>query len=83
MSRARKAMHIFTDSKVALRKAVTRKSSRLSPWELIAGANSDQTQKELIAKLVCASNGQKEIDGHTKGQMNRDDRNHDIPEPER
>jgi hypothetical protein len=31
MSRARKAMHLFTDSKVALREAVTRKSARLSP----------------------------------------------------
>jgi hypothetical protein len=33
MSRARKAMHLFTDSKVALREAVTRKSTRLSPWD--------------------------------------------------
>jgi len=31
MSRARKAMHLLTDSKVALREAVTRKSARLSP----------------------------------------------------
>src|SRR5206468_657385 len=83
MSRARKAMHLFTDSKIALREAVTRKSARLSPWELTAGGSADHTQKELIAKLVCASNGQKKIDGHIKGQMNRDDRNHDIPEPER
>jgi ATP-dependent exoDNAse (exonuclease V) alpha subunit len=29
MSRARKSMHLFTDSKVALREAVTRKSTRL------------------------------------------------------
>jgi hypothetical protein len=28
-------MHLFTDSKVALREAVTRPSSRLSPLELI------------------------------------------------
>lgn len=34
MSRARTAMHVYTDSKVALREAVTRKSARLSPWEL-------------------------------------------------
>jgi hypothetical protein len=35
MSRAREAMHLCTDSKVALREAVTRPSSRLSPLELI------------------------------------------------
>ena len=35
MSRARESMHLFTDSKVALKEAVTRPSSRLSPLELI------------------------------------------------
>jgi hypothetical protein len=35
MSRAREAMYLFTDSKAALREAVTRPSSRLSPLELI------------------------------------------------
>ena len=35
MSRAREVMHLFTDSKVALREAVTRPSSRLSPVEMI------------------------------------------------
>lgn len=35
MSRAREAMHLFTDSKVALREAVARPSSRLSPLELM------------------------------------------------
>jgi hypothetical protein len=34
MSRAKWAMHVFTDSKVALRDAVTRPSKRLSSWEL-------------------------------------------------
>jgi hypothetical protein len=34
MYRARWAMHVFTDSKVALRDAVTRPSKRLSSWEL-------------------------------------------------
>jgi ATP-dependent exoDNAse (exonuclease V) alpha subunit len=37
MSRARAAMHLFTDSKVALREAVCRPSERLSPWELLEG----------------------------------------------
>jgi hypothetical protein len=55
MSRARKAMHLFTDSKVALREAVARKSARLSAWELIAGGKGDHTQKELIAKLAKAN----------------------------
>jgi conjugative relaxase-like TrwC/TraI family protein len=49
-SRARKAMHLFTDSKVALREAVARKSVRLSPWELIAGGKGDRTQNEMRAK---------------------------------
>jgi len=34
--RVGEAMHLFTDSKIALREAVTRPSSRLSPLELIA-----------------------------------------------
>jgi transcriptional regulator with XRE-family HTH domain len=34
MSRARWAMHVFTDSKVALRDAIARSSKRLSSWEL-------------------------------------------------
>jgi hypothetical protein len=83
MSRAGKAMHLFTDSKAALREAVTRKSARLSLLELIAGGNGDHTDKELFAKLVRASNGQKKINGHSIGQIKRDDRGHEIPEPER
>jgi hypothetical protein len=35
MSRAREAMHLFTDSKAALREAVARPSRRLSALELI------------------------------------------------
>jgi hypothetical protein len=35
MSRAREAMHLFTDSKAALREAVTKPRSRRSPLELI------------------------------------------------
>jgi hypothetical protein len=38
MSRARQTMHLFTDSKAALREAVTRPSGRLSPFELMANA---------------------------------------------
>jgi ATP-dependent exoDNAse (exonuclease V) alpha subunit len=83
MSRARKAMHLFTDSKVALREAVTRKSARLSPWELIAGGNGDHMQKELIAKLVRASNDRKKVRGHKKAPMDKEERGREFPEPER
>ena len=83
MSRARKAMHLFTDSKVALREAVTRKSARLSPWELIAGGNGDHTQKELMAKLMRARNGYEKINAHTEGPTKEEDRCREIPEPER
>jgi hypothetical protein len=45
MSRARETMHLFTDSKAALKEAVTRSSSRLSPLELILSpANADWMQ---------------------------------------
>jgi hypothetical protein len=42
-SRARWVMHVFTDSKVALRDAVTRPSKRLSCWELLNLAEKDRT----------------------------------------
>ena len=37
MSRARHAMHLYTDSKAALKEAVMRPSERLSPFELLEG----------------------------------------------
>ena len=46
MSRARWAMHVFTDSKVALRDAVTRPSKRLSFSELVR-----DTEKERVLRL--------------------------------
>jgi hypothetical protein len=45
MSRARWAMHVFTDSKVALRDAVARSSKRLSSWELFDLAEQNRTLK--------------------------------------
>jgi ATP-dependent exoDNAse (exonuclease V) alpha subunit len=48
MSRAREAMHLFTDSKAALREAVARPSSRLSPSELM-------TDQVAIDRLKSAS----------------------------
>jgi conjugative relaxase-like TrwC/TraI family protein len=45
MSRARWAMHVFTDSKVALRDAVTRSSKRLSSWEVVNATEKDRALK--------------------------------------
>jgi conjugative relaxase-like TrwC/TraI family protein len=43
LSRARLEMHLFTDSKVALREAVCRPSERLSPYEMFL--NSEQRHR--------------------------------------
>jgi hypothetical protein len=43
MSLARWAMHVFTNSNVALRDAVTRPIKRLSSWELLNLAGKDRT----------------------------------------
>jgi len=62
MSRARWAMHVFTDSKVALRDAVTRPSKRLSSWELLDLAEQDRTLKaELARQRAKAEKQQQEI----------------------
>jgi hypothetical protein len=50
MSRARRAMDVFTDSKVALRDAVTRPSKRLSSWELLDLARQNRTLKTELAR---------------------------------
>jgi hypothetical protein len=83
MSRARKAMHVFTDSKVALREAVMRKSARLSPWELIPDGNADHMQKELITKLVGVNTRHNKVNGYTKAARRKEDRGGEIPDPER
>jgi hypothetical protein len=62
MSRARWAMHVFTDSKVALRDAVTRPSKRLSSWELLDLAEQGRTLKaELARQQAKAQKQQQEI----------------------
>ena len=43
-------MHVFTDSKVALRDAVTRPSKRLSSWELLDLAKQNRTLKPEPAR---------------------------------
>ena len=50
MSRARLAMHVFTDSKVALRDAVTKPSKRFSAWELLDLAKQNRTLKAELAR---------------------------------
>jgi ATP-dependent exoDNAse (exonuclease V) alpha subunit len=61
MSRARWAMHLFTDSKVALRDALTRPSKRLSSWELLDGAERDRALRaELNRQRSKAQEEQKE-----------------------
>jgi hypothetical protein len=49
-------MHVFTDSKVALRDAVTRQSKRLSSWELLKPGRERQSIKGRIG----IDSGQKE-----------------------
>ena len=62
MSRAKWAMQVFTDSKVALRDAVTRPSKRLSSWELLNMAEKDRTLKaELARQRTKAQKQQQEI----------------------
>ena len=63
MSRAREAMHLFTDSKVALREAVTRPSSRLSPLELIGG--------EAAETIACMQSASRCLRGLSKGPPRR------------
>jgi hypothetical protein len=43
-------MHVFTDSKVALRDAVTRPSKRLSSWELLDLSKQNRTLKAELAR---------------------------------
>ena len=43
-------MHVFTDSKVALRDAVTRPSKRFSSWELLDLAEQNRTLKAELAR---------------------------------
>ena len=54
-------MHVFTDSKVALRDAVTRPSKRLSSWELLNLAEKDRALKaELDRQRAKAQKEQQE-----------------------
>ena len=55
-------MHVFTDSKVALRDAVTRPSKRLSSWELLNLAEKDKAlQAELDRQRAKPKKQQQEV----------------------
>jgi hypothetical protein len=61
MSRARWAMHVFTNNKVALREAITRPSKRLSSWELLNLAEKDRAlRSELDRQRAKEQTGQQE-----------------------
>ena len=63
MSRARESMHLFTDSKVALREAVTRHGNRLSPLKLV--------NSEDIGLLQSGSRYLRSLnEGQTRRQIN-------------
>jgi hypothetical protein len=51
MSRARRAMHLFTDSKVALKEAVTRPSERLSPYEVSSKNGNGGDWRDVVAAM--------------------------------
>ena len=54
-------MHLFTDSKVALREAVTRPSKRVSSWELLNLSEKDRALKaELDRQRAKEQAGQQE-----------------------
>ena len=61
MSRARHAMHLYTDSKVALKEAVMRPSERLSPLELLEGIKSERSP---VAEIQYARSGAKSNPPH-------------------
>jgi hypothetical protein len=44
-------MHLFTDSKAALKEAVTRPSERLSPYEVISRNNNGPGWRDVVAAI--------------------------------
>jgi len=55
-------MRVFTDSKLALRDAVTRPSKRLSSWELLNLAEKDKAlQAELDRQRAKSKKQQQEV----------------------
>ena len=52
MSRARASMHLFTDSKAALKEAVMRPSERLSPYEFISKSGNGRDLVAFVTRSV-------------------------------
>ena len=51
MSRARASMHLFTDSKVALKEAVMRPSERFLPYEVISKNDNERDWRDVAAAI--------------------------------
>src|SRR5262245_42984568 len=84
MSRARHAMHLYTDSKVALREAVMRPSQRLSPLELLEGIKSERTFVAQIQYARAAAKSNKPYRENRSFVYTQQDRNKATErEPER
>jgi ATP-dependent exoDNAse (exonuclease V) alpha subunit len=63
MSRARESMHLFTDSKAALREAVSKPSSRLSPIELLQNQSRENLARTVRPEISrMATPGSKQPD---------------------
>ena len=66
MSRCRKAMWLYTDSKAALREAVCRPSERRSPYEILTGQGQDMTAR--IERAVRAHARERDHDDFSGGR---------------
>jgi hypothetical protein len=84
MSRARHAMHLYTDSKVALKEAVMRPSERLSPLELLEGIKSERPFVAEIQYARAAAKSNKPYPENRSFVYTQQDRNKVTErEPER
>jgi hypothetical protein len=69
-------MHLYTDSKAALKEAVMRPSERLSPWELLSAAGgvawerskNGTRERAFVAELQRAQAAAKPPQGHRSGR---------------
>jgi conjugative relaxase-like TrwC/TraI family protein len=67
LSRARTAMHLFTDSKCALREAVCRPSERLSPYEMLMRSEQRERSMDMEYEQVIHANQEMQLtrdEGH-------------------
>jgi hypothetical protein len=84
MSRARHAMHLYTDSKVALKEAVMRPSERLSPLELLEGIKSERASvAEMQYARAAAKSNQPHRQNRSYARTQQDWNKATDREPER